>query len=135
MLFYVRFGNLDRNGSFPNVGLQDPWIMTPKSHTRKKSMFDNRQKIVNAWRDLEYFETLTAEEKENLPKNPAGKVKLFLVENHFRNNHGTSISPGGTCDTSISPDSCCSSTPEPPRTSISPGGTCDTSISPGSCCE
>ncbi len=82
--------------------------------------------IVNAWRDEDCAEALSASHRSAVPSNPAGafSLKLAMIEAKAPS---TSISSGGTCDTSISSSGCCS-------TSISSGGTCDTSISSSGCC-
>jgi mersacidin/lichenicidin family type 2 lantibiotic len=35
-----------------------------------------REKIIRAWKDLEYRQNLSEEEREHLPANPAGAIEL-----------------------------------------------------------
>jgi mersacidin/lichenicidin family type 2 lantibiotic len=82
--------------------------------------------IVRAWRDEEFFDSLTADEQAAVPESPVGRASLgagasYLDEaaETYQGQCGTFIS--STCDTFIS--GCCS-------TFIS--DTCDTFIS--GCC-
>lgn len=75
-------------------------------------------KIVSAWRDEDYLDTLSSDEKAALPASPVGAVKLAVVEPVGEKS--TFIS--NTCSTFIS--DCCS-------TFIS--NTCSTFIS--DCCS
>lgn len=79
--------------------------------------------LAYAWRDYEYFENLSEEEKLGIPASPVGGFKIALVDESIKPTASTFIAPGGSCSTFIS--DCCS-------TFISPGASCSTFV--GDCC-
>jgi mersacidin/lichenicidin family type 2 lantibiotic len=82
------------------------------------------QSVGYAWKDYEFFETLSDAEKSALPANPAGDVKIGRFDEAAGTvASSTYIQPGASCSTYVS--DCCG-------TYIQPGASCSTFIS--DCC-
>jgi mersacidin/lichenicidin family type 2 lantibiotic len=107
----------------PTMPLVTLWLAAKTEETMSKL---ETNLVVNAWRDGEFFEDLSVEQKEALPKNPAGPTKLRLVT-AVPMASSTDQSSGGTCDTWAGASGCCS-------TWAGSGGTCDTWAGSDGCC-
>ncbi|HZR38544.1 MAG TPA: mersacidin/lichenicidin family type 2 lantibiotic [Ktedonobacteraceae bacterium] len=55
--------------------------------------------IIRAWKDEQYRDSLSAEERELLPENPAGAIEL--TDEEMEQAQGGSISLTSNCSTSL----------------------------------
>lgn len=65
------------------------------------------KKVVSAWRDEDYFETLSSDERAALPASPVGKVQLKLVQSPNKDIRASNTSVFESTHCSTSAFDCC----------------------------
>lgn len=74
----------------------------------------NKDEIIRAWRDADYFHSLSEEQKAHLPGNPVGMVELsqdaltsVLGASHSTCFNSCHYSKDACCDSCFSGGCCC----------------------------